>query len=118
MDNVSAAAAMFYDSAAFQYSVLNHGGGSGAGAGGCLVFDEGYNNVGEVSEKMGSKRRKKGVEEGSGGHKNEKQRRERLSKKYDVLKALIPNPTKVLYYFLLPRVSLFLDYLFIFQISR
>lgn len=33
-----------------------------------------------------------------GTQKNEKQRRERLGKKFEQLKALIPNPTKVIYH--------------------
>lgn len=84
VDSVSAA--VFYDPTVFP-SVPNHGGS--------LVFEEGYG--GQVNERMvqlGSKRKKRGLEEGAGGLKNEKQRRERLTKKYDVLKDLIPNPTK------------------------
>nr|QOJ43718.1 bHLH transcription factor [Dracaena cambodiana] len=89
VDSVSAAAsAVFYDPTIF-HSVPNHGGG------GSLVFEEGYG--GRVNERMvqlGNKRKKKGFEEGAGGLKNEKQRRERLTNKFEVLKKLIPNPTK------------------------
>lgn len=92
VDSVSAAAsAVFYDPTIF-HSVPNHGGG------GSLVFEEGYG--GRVNERMvqlGNKRKKKGFEEGAGGLKNEKQRRERLTNKFEVLKKLIPNPTKVLF---------------------
>lgn len=91
VDNVSAA--MFYDPMVL-HSVLNHGTGAGS-----LVFDEGY--VGHVDEKImqfgGKSKRRRGAEEGVGGTKNEKQRRERLSKKYEAIKDLIPNPSKVFF---------------------
>ncbi|ONK63068.1 uncharacterized protein A4U43_C07F11080 [Asparagus officinalis] len=89
------AAAMYYDPATMFQSVMGQGGN-----GGCLVFDDGgYGGVKGVDEEgvagLGNKRKKRGGhEEGKGGIKNEKQRRLRLSNKYEVLKALIPNPSK------------------------
>lgn len=73
------------------------------GVGGSFVcgLEDGY--VGQLGRQQSDKKRKKGernkggsieVEE-AGSLKNEKQRRERIAKKYDDLKSLIPNSTKV-----------------------
>ncbi|XP_019710386.1 transcription factor EAT1 [Elaeis guineensis] len=72
------------------------------GFGGSFVggLDDGY--VGQLGRQQSYEKRRKGgskkggsikVEE-AGSMKNEKQRRERIAKKYDDLKSLIPNSTK------------------------
>lgn len=93
-------AAVYYDpNAGFNYPLIPNNGIDINGHEHLLGFKgEGIDTYGgEVNEnimvKSGGKKRKNS---GKGGVKNEKDRRLRLSKQYEVLKTVIPNPTKVI----------------------